>query len=625
MMPTLPQRAQFIDDAQLRTFIAASGMGLWRFDHATRRFARDAAFLSLLGMPADTPDCTLEELLAMVHPEDRLGARAGLEEMCAATGEPHDAEYRLRCHDGNWLWVRMQGHVVQSDPAGRPQLTIGLMRSIARFKLLDKQLEKLVAERTRQLEEARGKAEAANRAKSTFLSNMSHEIRTPLNAIIGLAHLLEKGSTERKQREQLRKIGDAGGQLLEIISDILDLAKIESGRLAMEDREFALHEIFDKLHALIDDRAAAQGLLMGYEIPAAAIRLRGDPTRIEQILLNFASNAVKFTERGSITLAAVIEEETPTELALRFEVRDTGIGMRPELRERIFLPFEQADDSMARRFSGAGLGLAISSHLARMMGGALGVESQLGIGSTFWFRVRLCKGMTAAGAEEQPRPFAALHALRDAEPAADAAKLAAFADVPGLDTVLGLHSVRGRTNSYLRLLRLFYELHADDLPAMRRCLAAGLMEELQRLAHSLKGTTATLGASRLRALAAELETRVKERQDGAAVEAGIAALEVEWREFAPPLAAALACVDQAQPDRVAAPGIDRDALHATIDRIEALLADDDMAVNDEYRQAADLLQTCFGTEVKQFEARLKAFDYSAALEWLRARRAEREF
>jgi two-component system sensor histidine kinase/response regulator len=160
---------------------------------------------------------------------------------------------------------------------------------------------------------------------------------------------------------------------------------------------------------------------------------------------------------------------------------------------------------------------------------------------------------------------------------------------------------------------------------MRRYLAAEQMQELQRLAHSLKGTTATLGASRLRVLAAELETRVKERQDSTSIEAGIAALEAEWRAFAPPLAAALASADQTQPDRVVSPSIDRDALRITLDRLEALLADDDMAVNAEYRQAAEELRTCFGNEVKQFEARLQAFDYTAALAWLRAQRAERGF
>lgn len=604
--------ASFIEDAQLRQFVAASGMGLWRFDHPTERLLCDGPFLSMLGYPRELADGSLDAFAATIHPDDREAVQLRLSDL--RSGQlPFDAECRLRCGSGDWLWVRMQGNVVERNTAGQPVLTIGLVRSIARLKLADSRLEKLVAERTAQLEEARHRAEAANRAKSAFLSNMSHEIRTPLNAIIGLAHMLEKENPDPRQREQLHKIGMAGTHLLEIISDILDLSKIESGRLALEESEFELHEIYDKLHVLIDDRAAVKGLLVGHDMPAGKIWLRGDPLRLEQILLNFASNAVKFTERGSIMLAVKIVEETTADLSLLFEVHDTGIGMSTELQQRIFKPFEQADDSPARRFGGTGLGLAIAGHLVRMMGGTLGVESRLGIGSTFWFQVRLPKGATSSAVERDGSR--SLISDRDAE------ILETLAAVPGLDTGLGLSSVRGRMKSYLRLLRMFLETHADDLPAMKRLFAAGQMHDLQRLAHSLKGTTATLGATRLQMLAARLEAEVRDRRESDSIEAAIAALENEWQVFIPELANAMTSLEAPVAGPAAAIQIDAAVLRTALERIEALLADDDMAVNGEYRKVAEVLSAHFGAELRQFEALLQAFDYAAALAWLRKARA----
>ncbi len=195
-----------------------------------------------------------------------------------------------------------------------------------------------------------------------------------------------------------------------------------------------------------------------------------------------------------------------------------------------------------------------------------------------------------------------------------------FAGVPGLDTDLGLRSVRGLAKSYLRLLRLFLDTHADDLPAMRHLLAAGEMHEAQRLAHSLKGTAATLGATRLQELAARLEAEVRDRLDSGMIERSIAALETEWQQFAQPLAAALMSVEAPPLVVPAKPRIDEAALREMLDRIEALLAVDDMAVNGEFRTVADTLFAYFGAELKQFETHLQAFDYAAALEWLRTRR-----
>jgi two-component system sensor histidine kinase/response regulator len=240
---------------------------------------------------------------------------------------------------------------------------------------------------------AKDAAEQASRAKSAFLANMSHEIRTPMNAIIGLTHLARRSAHDPRQREQLGKIADAAQHLLGVVNDILDISKIEAGRLQLERSDFALHRIIDQVRTLIGEKARAKGLEIVADIdPALAGVLRGDPLRLEQILLNFAGNAVKFTEQGSILLRAEVLEETAADWRVRFEVRDTGIGIAPEERERLFEAFEQADSSTTRQYGGTGLGLAINRRLVRLMDGDLGVESEPGQGSAFWFVVRLGKG-----------------------------------------------------------------------------------------------------------------------------------------------------------------------------------------------------------------------------------------
>ena len=238
----------------------------------------------------------------------------------------------------------------------------------------------------------RDEAEGANRAKSEFLANMSHEIRTPLNAIVGLNYLMRRDGVTAAQSARLDKIDAASQHLLSIISDVLDLSKIEAGRVQFETANFHLSAVLDAVGSMIAEAARAKGLAVETDANAVPLWLRGDPTRLRQALLNFAGNAVKFTDSGRIALRAKLLQAQGDELQVRFSVEDTGIGIAAESLPRLFQAFEQADASITRQFGGTGLGLAITKRLTALMGGECGVESQPGVGSTFWFTAQLHRG-----------------------------------------------------------------------------------------------------------------------------------------------------------------------------------------------------------------------------------------
>ncbi len=251
---------------------------------------------------------------------------------------------------------------------------------------LNERLELRVAERTQELALAKELAEAASHAKSEFLANMSHEIRTPMNSVLGMAYLALKTELTTKQRDYLEKIHYSGEHLLGIINDILDFSKIEAGKLDMEMVDFELHSLFKNINSLVADKAKSKGLHLVFDMaPEVASCMRGDPLRVSQILINYVNNAIKFTQRGDIIIRVKNEGESSHASLLRFEVQDTGIGMSQEAIGKLFQPFQQADSSITRRYGGTGLGLAISMRLANMMGGEVGVASQPGLGSTFWF------------------------------------------------------------------------------------------------------------------------------------------------------------------------------------------------------------------------------------------------
>ena len=257
-------------------------------------------------------------------------------------------------------------------------------------------LEELVEERTSALSLAKAAAESANIAKSAFLSNMSHEIRTPMNAILGMASLLRRGGLTPGQAERLDKIDLASRHLLEIINDILDISKIEAGKFLIETIPADIGRVLSNVRSILLNRAQSKNLLLNIESGDFTTDLQGDPTRLQQALLNYVSNAIKFTDRGSITLRALIEEDTAESVLVKFEVQDTGIGIPPEVLSRVFSAFEQADNSTTRKYGGTGLGLAITRRLAGLMGGEVGANSVPGAGSTFWFTSRLKKSVPVA-------------------------------------------------------------------------------------------------------------------------------------------------------------------------------------------------------------------------------------
>ena len=357
-----------------------------------------------------------------IHPDDRAAVRESL--LASARNlSPWQQEFRTPQADGSERWL--YGNAIAQREADGSVLWHGFLTDISRqrrdqleLERYRHHLEELVEARTAELAEATQAAQAASLAKSAFLANMSHEIRTPMNAIIGLTYLAQSDTIEPEQQQRLQKVANAAEHLLSVINNVLDFSKIEAGKVQLERRPFTVDEVLDNIANMTTQSAAAKRLRVETDI-APALRgrvLLGDPQRISELLLNFAGNAVKFTDSGYVRLGVRLDgEATAQRLPLRFEVRDSGIGIAADAQSRLFRDFEQADSSTTRRYGGTGLGLAICRRLAELMGGQVGVDSNLGRGSCFWFSLAVEPTVEPAAAPvvAPPRPHSARERLAE--------------------------------------------------------------------------------------------------------------------------------------------------------------------------------------------------------------------
>ena len=675
-------------------------------------------------------------------------------------GQPWKGEFVNRRKDGS-EYVELVTMTPVHEPDGRITHYLAIKDDITEKQKMTRELEEhrhhleaLVGSRTAELAEARKRAEEASLAKSAFVANMSHEIRTPMNAIIGLTYLLMQSGMTDEQMARLRRLDVSSRHLLTLIDDILDLSKIEAGKMVIDQLPFDLRKVTTEAFEITAGRARDKGidaqLLLDPGLPAL---VEGDAMRLRQVLLNFGSNAVKFTQAGSISLRVSASDGDRLQPRIRFEVADTGIGIDAAQLGRLFLPFEQADSSITRRFGGTGLGLAISRRLVELMGGQIGVESQPDAGSTFWFTLPLktLSGAAPVGEAMAPPPgrFEAVAAsglrilLVDDEPvnqevasellhaaghqvelaangmeAVDRArhhtfdlvlmdmqmpvmdglaatqalrKIAAFAETPiiamtanafsadrdrciaagmndfipkpvdparlyqtiarwapvtrapaaddaagaavptgelppsfadrlsgvaDLDINAGLQAVQGFWDTYQRLLAMYVAHHAGDIALLRRHLETGKVTNARRVAHTLKGVAATLGASAVQRAAAALELLLREQGSipaTAELEPLIQSLDQANGSLVTALSVALDAEQEAVPAQP-----DWNMARDLIAQADALLAEDDVRAVAIFRDHRALLRAALGEPAAEISRCVADFDFVRALALLRA-------
>jgi signal transduction histidine kinase/DNA-binding response OmpR family regulator len=362
-----------LDDTRGRLALAldAAQLGLWEVNVDNGRTYVNARWSEMVGDIAIDSEYPVETLMARVHPEDVAALRRHMKEAVNGRQLRYVTQFRIRTFDEQWLWMENHGMGVDLDPFGRPARLVGVSADITRRKQLEHATD-----------QARQAAEAASQSKTEFLANVSHEVRTPLNGVMGLIRLLMDSSLTDEQRQWLMLMDDSAQTLLHLLNDILDLSKIEAGRMDLESTAFDLNAEVDLACGPFSVQAGAKNINFQVEHqPTPGQPVRGDPGKLRQVLVNLLSNAVKFTPAGGQIHVRV--QAAPQ--GIRFEVQDTGIGIAPEQQQRVFDAFTQADASTTRKYGGTGLGLAISARLVNLMGGQLQLDSEPGRGSRFHF------------------------------------------------------------------------------------------------------------------------------------------------------------------------------------------------------------------------------------------------
>lgn len=377
----------------LNDILEGTHVGTWEWNVQTGEVVFNERWADIIGYRlAELQPVSIETWQKHTHPDDLKASAAQLERHFTGALPYYECETRMRHKDGRWVWVLDRGRVAIWADDGKPLLMSGTHQDITARK-----------EAEAALIEAKQAAEAANVAKSRFLATMSHEIRTPMNGILGMAQvLLSSAMSETERLDCTRTILNSGQTLLTLLNDILDLSKVEAGKLLLEMAVVDPQQILHETQALFTDSAKAKGLHLdaSWDGPALS-RYRTDPHRLRQMLSNLVNNAIKFTDQGEVRVMATELAGEDGGVCLEFAVTDTGIGILAEQQSLVFKPFSQADSSTTRQFGGTGLGLSIVRNLAQLMGGDVGVESQPGQGSRFWFRIRIER--VAASEERRPR------------------------------------------------------------------------------------------------------------------------------------------------------------------------------------------------------------------------------